>query len=284
MEERNRNGYWLLLIYTVLSIPVFFACNPSRQLTKALRHRNVYALIVGVNDYKRGEKNDLNYTISDAKKLSDYIMEGCLGRVIPGNIVNLYNEDARRNNILYVMDTLFTKAGKDDLVLFFFSGHGSEGAFVPYDFIEVIPSTLLSHRAIQQRLRKSKAGFKFIIADACLSGSMQHKPTANKAQLEDTLVFRSTADVAVLMSSRAHEFSVESAELQQGVFSHYFLRGLMGEADCNRDRTVTIEELFLFTRDSTFEYVRDHCHILQSPILYGKFSPDMPVANLPKKR
>ncbi len=78
------------------------------------------------------------------------------------------------------------------------------------------------------------------------------------------------------MSSKAEETSLESSGLRQGVFSHFLIRGLKGEADKNSDKVVTIQELF----DFVFGNVRDYAGNRQSPVLKGTYDPMMPVAVL----
>jgi len=47
---------------------------------------------------------------------------------------------------------------------------------------------------------------------------------------------------ALFLSSKSEEeeTSLESSGLRQGVFSHFLIRGLKGEADADNDRLVTI--------------------------------------------
>ena len=85
---------------------------------------------------------------------------------------------------------------------------------------------------------------------------------------------KSVAGTALLMSSKADETSLESSGLRQGVFSHFLIRGLKGEGDVNKDKVVTIEELFNFINAN----VRDYTGNRQSPVIKGTYDPKMPVA------
>jgi len=76
------------------------------------------------------------------------------------------------------------------------------------------------------------------------------------------------------MSSKAEETSLESAGLRQGVFSHFLIRGLKGEADLNRDKVISVQELFDFIN----EKVRDYTGNRQSPVIKGTYDPKMTVA------
>ena len=78
---------------------------------------------------------------------------------------------------------------------------------------------------------------------------------------------------ALIMSSKSDETSLEARGLRHGVFSHFLIRGLKGEADANENKIVTVNELFNFV----YRNVREYTGNLQSPVLRGNYDPDMPV-------
>ena len=78
----------------------------------------------------------------------------------------------------------------------------------------------------------------------------------------------------MIMSSKADETSLESSGLRQGVFSHFLIRGLKGEADTNKDKVVSVGELFEYINDKVREYTGNR----QSPVIKGTYDPKMPVA------
>ncbi|RMF01727.1 MAG: peptidase C14 caspase catalytic subunit p20, partial [Bacteroidetes bacterium] len=78
---------------------------------------------------------------------------------------------------------------------------------------------------------------------------------------------------------KADETSLESSGLRQGVFSHFLLRGLQGEADQDADGVVRIEELFNYIKHNTEAYTQGQ----QSPVLQGNYDQQMPVSVLPSE-
>jgi len=80
--------------------------------------------------------------------------------------------------------------------------------------------------------------------------------------------------MALLLSSKGEEFSLEDGGLRSGIFSHFLIRGLKGEADGDGDKIVTVKELF----DFVYQKVRRYTANVQTPTLSGKFDPKMPVA------
>ena len=69
----------------------------------------------------------------------------------------------------------------------------------------------------------------------------------------------STGGTALLMSSKGEEYSLEDQGLRQGIFSHYLIRGLKGEADKNKNKIVTIQELYDFVFKKVRNYTKDKC-------------------------
>ena len=122
---------------------------------------------------------------------------------------------------------------------------------------------------------------KVVFADACHSGSLEKDQTlAMKSGYSNRLNdyykrFKdSNGGLALLMSSKEEEYSLEDHGLRQGVFSHYLMRGLKGEANSNNDYTVSISELFDYVHKNVTRYTGN----IQTPIITGKYDRDMPVA------
>ena len=82
------------------------------------------------------------------------------------------------------------------------------------------------------------------------------------------------AGTALIMSSKSDETSLESSGLRQGVFSHFLIRGLKGEADFNADQAVSVEELYQFI----FSNVRSYTGNRQSPVIQGDYDDKMIVS------
>ena len=61
---------------------------------------------------------------------------------------------------------------------------------------------------------------------------------------------------------------------KKGVFSHFLIRGLEGEADRNIDKIVTVTELFDFISTNVKSYTANR----QSPVIKGSFDRKMTVS------
>lgn len=173
------------------------------------------------------------------------------------------------------MEELFAKADKNDMVMLYFSGHGLAGSFIPHDFDGL--NNRINHSDIEAIFQKSHAKHKVCYADACYSGSYNYgeKSIAGSkmrdfySKLENT-----SSSTALMMSSRKNEISLEFLGLKQGVFSHFLIKGLGGEADKDRDKLVTMDELFGYVKNG----VREYTGYTQTPVIMGNFNKMMPVS------
>ncbi|MEQ1746670.1 MAG: caspase family protein [Saprospiraceae bacterium] len=247
--------------------------NPVR--VEASRSVKIYAVIVGVGRYTA--MPSLRFTDDDAYHVYSFLKSPEGGALPDEQIALLVDDDASREKILLTMRQYFLKADENDVVLFFFSGHGLEGCFLPVDFDGY--NNKLRHEEIKQVLLQSKAKHKLCIADACHSGTLNYGLAAKgPAPVSVDSYYKafeeSSGGIALFMSSKAEELSLEDHGLRQGIFTHYLLRGMKGAANANGDNIVTIRELYNYVRSKVREYTAN----VQNPVLTGLYDDNMPVA------
>ncbi|RME01877.1 MAG: peptidase C14 caspase catalytic subunit p20, partial [Bacteroidetes bacterium] len=232
----------------------------------------VWAVIVGISSYDH--MPTLKYTDDDAYRMYAFLKSPEGGALADDQIRILIDEDATREKILYAMQETFAKAGENDLVFVYFSGHGLRGAFLPIDYDGY--HNKLEHEEIRSILDNSKARYKLCIADACHSGSLLAMKSGEirnvLADYYKTLA-HAKPGTALIMSSKSDETSLESSGLRQGVFTHFLIRGLKGEADADGNKIVTIKELFNFVNDNVRAYTGNR----QSPVIQGDYDENMTV-------
>lgn len=234
----------------------------------------IWAVVVGVARY--AHMPVLKYTDDDAYHIYAFLKSPEGGALQDEQLRVLVDEDATRTNIMRAMQQVFMKADENDVVLLYFSGHGLPGSFLPVDFDGF--NNKLHHEDIQELFRETKAKHKICLADACHSGTL----TAMRSPFDNTLrkyyeaFERSSGGTALLLSSKGDEFSLEDQGLRQGIFSHFLIRGLKGEADKDLDKIVTIKELFDFVHTKVTSYTAN----AQTPSLTGQYDDNMPVSNI----
>ncbi len=253
--------------------------DPS-QMVEDNGRTKIWAVIVGVSSYTH--MKPLKYSDNDAFRLMAFMQSPAGGALPDEQIRVLVDEDATHENIMSSMKELYGKADKDDLIMLYFSGHGLKGAFLPIDYDGY--HNKLMHKEIQKVFENSMAKYKLCIADACHSGSytFASKGGYNIDEIVSdyyNTLSRSEAGTALMLSSKPEETSLESLRVRQGVFSHYLLRGMKGEADFNGNGIVNLKELY----DYISQEVKSYTQFRQTPVIKGDYDDEMPISVVRKK-
>ena len=212
-----------------------------------------YLVSVGIADYP-GTEHDLRISDNDAKTIAKVFSVAK-----QATVSILLNEQATQSALLSTMHTSFMNANSEDIVILYFSGHGTPGALVCHD-------GLLTYQHIFKMLKGCKASRKVIIADACYAGKMR----TNNQQTSSY----NSQNVMLFLSSRTNEVSRES-RYKNSLFTIFLERGLRGGADTNRDRYITARELYDFVHKGVIEASGNKQH----PVMWGKFDNNMTVIN-----
>jgi hypothetical protein len=232
----------------------------------------IWAVVVGVGRYN--SMPVLKYADDDAYQFYAFLKSPEGGALPDNQLKVLVDEDATRINTLQTMRQVLLRADDNDVIVFYFSGHGLDGSFLPQDFDGI--NNRLLHSEVKAIFEQSRAKHKLCIADACFSGSLLALKQPYTAQMQSFYrAFESTqGGMALMMSSKSQEYSLEDQGLRSGIFSHYLSRGLKGDADVDGNKIVTVREIF----DYVYKNVRSYTSNAQSPTISGKFDHNMPVA------
>ena len=232
--------------------------------------RTIYVLSVGISDYRY--ISDLQKTENDAREFSELYMTHTK------NVTTLLGSQATRENILSSLRSCFAKAGADDIVVFFFSGHGDKGGLCTYDTKG--RSTLVTYAEVQKAIGSCKAANKQLFIDACYSGGLRDgKKTARPATTARPPL-SDTQGIMLFLSSRTGETSQENRWADNGFFTQYLIKGLKGAADTDSDRIITAKEIFTYVSAKVSERTRKK----QNPVMWGKFNDNMHILNWNPKR
>lgn len=146
--------------------------------------------------------------------------------------------------------------GKTDLFVYY-SGHGvpdrngDEVYLFPSDgSINLLKEGGYSINNFYESLNKLNAKSVTVIMDACFSGSTRANEnlTGTKAlgiKIKDASVrpWETNPNFRVFTSSSNDETSLGYDASQSGLYTYFLCVGLQGEADANKDRKITVEEL-----------------------------------------
>ncbi len=232
---------------------------------------DIYAVVVGVATYNH--MSSLRYTDDDAYHLYAFLKSPEGGAIPDDQISILIDDAATKKNIAKEISNTFSKADANDVIILYLSGHGLEGSFVPVDFDGT--NNLLAYDDILGLIDASPAKHKLFITDACHSGSMYASKTPYDMALTDfySKLNNVKGGTAIITSSKKDEVSLEYSGMRHGVFSHYLINGLKGDANVNKDKFITVQELFNYIYTS----VREHTNNTQTPAIHGDYDMDMPI-------
>lgn len=244
-----------------VAVPVI--TRPPAVITKVSGRK--YALVIGISRYQNNLKGipNLEYADADARSIYDFLQQPEGGGFSRDDMLILSNEQATNGQIRQALSSFVTRASENDLLLIFLAGHGApdpsvrENLYViAYDTrVDDMPNTALLmadlRRYIEQNIRCKRV---IMLLDTCHSAGLSTETTRNLGNnlaslYLETLLYREEGR-AIITSSDVNEPSHESERWGNGhgVFTYYLLQGLQGSADTNRDRLVSVGELFRYVR------------------------------------
>lgn len=245
---------------------------PRPSIAKDNGKTEIFALVVGVATYNHMQS--LKYTDDDAYQLYAFLKSPEGGAISDDNVKVLIDDAATKQSITQQIQSLASRADENDVIMLYLSGHGLDGSFVPSDFDGF--NNHLPYTEIIDMLNNSRAKHKLFMTDACHSGSMTvASRTPLNVALENfySAYSNTNGGTAIMMSSKKEEVSLEYGGLRQGVFSHFLIKGLKGNADKNADKLITISELSDYVINNVKHYTANN----QNPSIMGDYDPNMPI-------
>ena len=244
---------------------------------KAQPRPNAYALVVGVETY-RNNLPKADYAAQDAKIMGEYLTN-VMGYQAQ-NVAVLLNERAAKTDIeKYIEHWLPNHVEPDAAVFVYFSGHGApnpktgEAYLMPYDgdpaFME---ATGYSLTRLYEHLNKLPAREVLVVLDSCFSGAGGRSVIAKGlrpivTEVENPVLAKGKA--VVLAASAGPQVSSTYEEKAHGLLTYFFLKGLQGDGDTNKDGTIELTELFHYLKPQVERVARRDFNNEQTPQLLG---------------
>jgi len=251
-----------------------------------------YAVIVGIARYAdtAGGVTSLQFADRDAKDFQEFLLSPDGGSFPKDHVRILLNEDATAQNVRSALFTFLTKAQPQDQVVLYVAGHGAPDPNDPRNLYLLTYDTKLDDMGgtafpmwqlqdVFTRVLKAKRVITF--ADTChsygFSGERRGKKSNN---LVNQYVAKAAndSDRAVITASDISQLSYESDKWGggHGVFTFFLLKGLQGEADFNKDGTVSAGELFAFIHDNVDKATAGN----QSPMALPGLAERLPLSGV----
>ncbi len=247
------------------------------------------AVLVGVNEYDDWMNyGRLKVCVKDVQAVRDRLIAGGFS---PGHIRLLADglgdmDVPTKGNILAALQSVARLTGPDDLLLFYYSGHGEAVAGEPYLVARdgqqvVLADTGVPVRRVKDIMRQAQARAKVIILDACQSGA--EVVTRGALRMSEEFirrVFYEAAGMAILASCQQGEQSYEWQAEEEGAFTHFLLEALSGQADLDGKGFVSVQDAARHVVNGVREWAARH-NVSQTPTLQAEMSGDILLVRCP---
>jgi hypothetical protein len=233
-----------------------------------------WAILVGVSSHVDPAYGQLPHAANDAHAMAKVLLlSGAQGYAPDRAQVFLSAQDVTCNDsgfknnepqfrpIYESIVKTAQQAGPDDLLLFYFSGHGLLYNGIPYLICQDTSELSISHTALQMSelkryVQNSEARVKVIILDTCHAGAILGTAKDVDPMQEDysRMVGAGSAGTVIMMSCRPGERSFPLEDNQMSVFTHYLVEGIQ-KAGLQSQAFVTAHDLSAYVSQGVKQWV-----------------------------
>lgn len=220
------------------------------------------AVVVGISDYQSPEIPDLKYAHRDAEAFAEWLKSPAGGSVPGDNVRLLLDENATKNAIIYALYDWLDSCKSGDMCIFYFSGHGDvenklrrlqPGFLLAHDSPpKVYATNALDLATLQQVFNELTINQvrTLLITDACHSGKLSGSDYGG-TQATALALQQQFSNATRIMSCQPDEVSLEGEQWGggRGLFSFHLVEGLIGLADTDTDKEVSLFEIRRYLED-----------------------------------
>ncbi len=218
-----------------------------------------FALLVGVSEYQQQGIENLPNSVNDVGAVQEMLEASQFGAFDEVDCL----KNPTKGELERAVNYLFANRQSDDLVLFYFSGHGlRDRAFdlhfglsaTELDEKKVVRS-FSAYRAseMHREMNSSRSERQVIILDCCFSGAFTKglNVKGDKANLLDIKPDElGGKGRAILTSSASTKYSFVRENSELSIYTHYLVDGIRsGAADRDNDGWIGVDELFEYTQE-----------------------------------
>ena len=218
------------------------------------------ALLVVNTTYSDPQLGRLLGPAEDARQLADVLGDPAVGKFEVTVLA-----DKPTPEVMAEIEGFFAQAGRDELLVLYFSGHGvttvapqrSLHFATPDTRIDRLRATSIPAGFINAVMRSSRARQQVLLLDCCQSGAFKRDMIKAGATLDVLENFEGEgiqgSGRVVITASQALQYALqeEVAGKMESVFTRKLVHGLKsGEADKNNDGRITLDELFDYLQEN----------------------------------
>ncbi|HYC86935.1 MAG TPA: caspase family protein [Chryseosolibacter sp.] len=290
VKSHNEAGYLASPVHRI-----FYTAPAKTKMLQAYTP-HLYGLIVGVSDYEN-DQLDLKYSSKDATDFHTALLAA--GRRLFEeriHITLLHSEsDAGSNkplkrNIIDALESIAAKAQPNDVLVMYFSGHGTSQSGEDSDFLYLTPeargftfsdpvireSSSISGSELTGYLKSILAQKQVLIFDACASGKVVDNMLAKRDVPSSTLRalerMKDRAGTYILTGCAADAVSYEATQFGQGLLTYSVLSGIRGGA-LREDRYLDVLKLFNYAKEEVPK-LAGHVGGIQEPKVFSPYGAE----------
>ena len=218
------------------------------------------ALLIGISEYQPGLAR-LPNAVKDVEAMRRVLVNPEMGDFAEADVTMLKNP--QRQDMEDAIYKLYANCQKDDLVLFYFSGHGvtvESGDFYFSTSItqknqgKLIPTSAVAATNVHNWMNQSKSKRLVVILDCCFSGGFAKGLTAKDSGTIDLQQHLGGEGRAILTASTSTQYAFESDGLDLSIYTHYLVEGIeKGAADIDGDGLIAVDELHRYAKSKVQE-------------------------------
>ena len=245
------------------------------------------ALLISTDTYQDSAFGRLTAPAADLEALSAVLADPAIGQ---------YEVELLRNSashqVSQAIEGFFDEAGRDDLVILYFSGHGIKDDNGRLYLVTTdsrkrrLASTAISTQFIREQLDHCHSRSKVVILDCCYAGAFPEGvirgddsvDILNKLSGRGSAVMTATSAIGYAIEGSVSPTVTEVNGIAPSVFTGALIDGLAtGSADQDGDGLISIDELY----DYVYNKVRDAVP-QQKPGWHGNIEGTLYVATSPR--
>ncbi|MGD1700637.1 caspase, EACC1-associated type [Dapis sp. BLCC M229] len=227
------------------------------------------ALLIGVSEYLP-EFPALPSAVKDVEAMKEVLGNSEMGGFDDIKVL----KNSNRQQIEEAIYELFADRDKDDVLVFYFSGHGVKSREGNLFFATpqtrksqrgIVTPTAVGASVLQSQMNDSFSQRLVVILDCCYSGAFTKGMTAKGDENIDIQAELGGKGRAILMSSSSTQSSFESEGSELSIYTKYLVEGIKtGAADTDNDGKISVDELDKYVSKKVHE---------ESPAMTPQFAP-----------
>mgnify|MGYP001791275903 CR=1 FL=1 len=208
-----------------------------------------FALLIGVSESRAVDLPGLPSALKDIQAMQEVLQNPDLGGF--DSVERLPNPT--RQEMEEAIETLFTDRKKNDLLLFFFSGHGITDERGKLYLVtpetrkergNLRRTTAVSANLLHENMGSSISKHQVLILDCCFSGAIAEGLTGKSVDNIDIQRELGGEGRAILTSSNSVQKSFHIQGYELSIYTHFLIDGIKkGAANLGGDDSISVDEL-----------------------------------------